>query len=61
MRSPSTWTSDEGIGDMSMKGAAPQTGLARELGQSIFLLALTGSSVGGFLGIVAIATRALGH
>ena len=46
---------------MSMKGASPTPGLARELGQSIFLLALTGSSVGGFLGIVAIATRALGH
>jgi hypothetical protein len=36
-------------------------GLARELGQGIILLALTGSSVGGFLGMVAIATRALGH
>jgi hypothetical protein len=44
-----------------MKGAPPTAGLARELGQSIFVLALTGSSVGGFLGIVAIATRALGH
>ena len=45
-----------------MKGASqPQSGLARELGQSIFLLGLTGASVGGFLGIVAIATRALGH
>ena len=44
-----------------MKEATPSTGLARELGQSIFVLALTGSSVGGFLGIVAIATKALGH
>jgi hypothetical protein len=46
---------------MSMKAASPSSGLARELGQSIFVLALTGSSVGGFLGIVAIATKALGH
>ncbi len=36
-------------------------GLARELSQSLVLLALTGSSVGGFLGMVAIATRALGR
>ena len=35
--------------------------LARELGQGIVLLALTGSSVGGILGILAIATRALGR
>jgi hypothetical protein len=41
--------------------AAGQNGLARELGQGIVLLALTGSSVGGFLGMVAIATRALGR
>ncbi|MDQ3877549.1 MAG: hypothetical protein M3290_04265 [Actinomycetota bacterium] len=36
-------------------------GIARELGQSIIVLALTGSSVGGFLGMVAIAARALGR
>lgn len=36
-------------------------GLAREVGHGIVLLALTGSSVGGFLGMVAIATRALGR
>jgi hypothetical protein len=35
--------------------------LARELSQSIMLLALTGTSVGGFLGILAIAARALGR
>jgi hypothetical protein len=35
--------------------------LARELGQGIVLLAITGSSVGGFLGMLAIATRALGR
>lgn len=40
---------------------APRGGLAREVRQSIVLLALTGSSVGGFLGMVAIATRALGR
>lgn len=47
---------------MSMKAAAPRSsGVARELGQSIVLLALTGSSVGGLLGMIAVATRALGH
>ena len=34
--------------------------LARELGQSVVLLALTGSSVAGFLAMIALATRALG-
>lgn len=34
-------------------------GVAREVGTGLALLALTGSSVGGFLGMVAIATRAL--
>ncbi len=38
-----------------------KNGLAREVGQSIMLLALTGSSVGGFLGMLAIASRALGR
>jgi hypothetical protein len=41
--------------------ALPMRGLARELSQSIVLLALTGSSVGGVLGMVSIATRALGR
>ena len=36
-------------------------GTVRELGLGMILLALTGSSVGGFLGMVAIATRALGR
>lgn len=36
-------------------------GRAKELSQSLILLALTGSSVGGFLGMVALATRALGR
>ncbi len=35
--------------------------LVKELGQGVMLLALTGSSVGGLLGMVAIATRALGR
>ena len=34
--------------------------LAREVGQSLVLLALTGASVGGFLAIIEVATRALG-
>lgn len=41
--------------------ALPKEGVARELSQSLVLLALTGSSVGGFLGMVALATRALGR
>lgn len=35
--------------------------LVRELSQSVVLLALTGSSVGGFLAIINVATRALGR
>jgi hypothetical protein len=34
---------------------------ARELGQGFALVALSGSSVGGVMGIVALATKALGH
>ena len=34
--------------------------LTRELGQSLALLALAGISIGGILGMIAIATRALG-
>ncbi len=41
--------------------AAEKRALAREVGQSVILLALAGSSVGGVLGMVAIATRALGR
>ncbi|MEA2516674.1 MAG: hypothetical protein QOG16_512 [Actinomycetota bacterium] len=36
-------------------------GLARELSQSLVLLALTGASVGGILGMLSVATRALGR
>lgn len=41
--------------------ATGRRGLGRELGQSILLLALTGSFTGGVLGMLAIATRALGR
>lgn len=41
--------------------AAGKRGVVKELGQGVVLLALTGSSVGGLLGMVAIATRALGR
>ena len=41
--------------------ALPRRGLARELSQSIVLLALTGGSVGGVLGMVSMATKALGR
>lgn len=46
---------------MKLQERAEGDGLARELGQGIILLALTGSSVGGFLGMVAIAAHALGR
>ncbi len=36
-------------------------GVMRELSESLLLLALTASSVGGLLGMVAIATHALGR
>jgi hypothetical protein len=39
----------------------PRFAVARELGQGIVVLALTGSSVAGFLAMVAVATRALGR
>lgn len=35
--------------------------VAREFSQSVLILALTGSSVGGLLGMLAIATRAMGR
>ena len=35
--------------------------LVREVGQGVVLLALSGTSVAGFLGMVALATRALGR
>jgi hypothetical protein len=38
----------------------PRSDVGREVGQSLVVLALTGASVGCFLGMIAIATRALG-
>jgi hypothetical protein len=47
---------------MSKKGRKTvKRSVVKELGQGVMLLALTGSSVGGLLGMVAIATRALGR
>ncbi len=46
---------------MSIKQAAVENAVVREITTGVALLALTGSSVGGFLGMVAIATRALGR
>ena len=46
---------------MTYKSVAAGTAVVREVTTGIALLALTGSSVGGFLGMVAIATRALGR
>jgi hypothetical protein len=42
-------------------GSQSKFAVAREFSQGIVVLALTGSSVGGLLGMVAIATRALGR
>jgi hypothetical protein len=36
-------------------------GLALEIGRGLMLLGLTGSSVGGFVGALAMATRLLGR
>ncbi|CAN5614511.1 hypothetical protein BH24ACT26_BH24ACT26_05470 [soil metagenome] len=36
-------------------------GLAREIGRGLMVLGLTGSSVGGFVGVVTIASRLLGR
>ena len=40
---------------------ASKPGLAKEVSQGLVMLALTGSSIGGVLGMVALATRALGR
>ncbi|MDQ4057689.1 MAG: hypothetical protein M3124_01040 [Actinomycetota bacterium] len=37
-----------------------RVGLVREISQGLVLLALAGASVGGLLGMVAVASRALG-
>ena len=35
--------------------------LAKEVGQGLVLVAVSGTSVGGFLGVVVLASRALGR
>ncbi|MFP5297441.1 MAG: hypothetical protein ACLGHL_00440 [Actinomycetota bacterium] len=35
--------------------------LGREVGQGLLLLAISGSSVGGLVGMLAVATRVLGR
>ena len=42
-------------------GLESKNKVAREVSQGVVLLALGGTSVGGFLGMVALATRALGR
>jgi hypothetical protein len=44
-----------------MLDTLPEGGFLREVGESVILLALIGSSVGGLLGMLAIATHALGR
>lgn len=52
----------EGEGTMALvHREQPRAGVAREIGQSLVLLALTGSSIGGFVAMVNLATRALGR
>lgn len=41
--------------------AMEQGTLGREVGQGLLLLAISGSSVGGLMGMLAVATRALGR
>jgi hypothetical protein len=40
---------------------ADKNTLTREVTESLVLLGLTGAWIGGFLGMVAVATRALGR
>ena len=44
---------------MTIRNLTEGSAFAREVTQGLALLMLTGSSVGGFLGVVAIATKAL--
>ena len=41
--------------------AMDKSRMAREVSQGLVLVALSGTSVGGFLGMVALASRALGR
>jgi len=44
-----------------VSGVANKGRVARELSQGLVVVALSGTSVGGFLGVVALASRALGR
>ena len=46
---------------MMLKEKVAKTRVAREVSQGLVLVALSGTSVGGFLGMVALASRALGR
>ena len=41
--------------------AATKARFAKEVGHGLVLVAVSGTSVGGFLGVVALASRALGR
>lgn len=43
------------------KKAEVKARLAKEVGQGLVLVAISGTSVGGFLGVVVLASRALGR
>ena len=45
---------------MSLTSASKQRGFAGELGRGVSLVAMSGASVGGVLGIAALGLRALG-
>lgn len=44
-----------------MRAAVVEDGVTREVGQGILLVGLAGSTVGGLMGFIAIATHALGR
>ncbi len=44
-----------------VNGVTGKGRVVRELGQGLVVVALSGTSVGGFLGVVALASRALGR
>ena len=44
-----------------MDRGAAKARVARDVSQGLVLVALSGTSVGGFLGMVALASRALGR
>ncbi len=44
-----------------LRAASYRPRLAREIGHGLVLLGLTGSSVGGLVGVVTLAARVLGR